>query len=97
MFNSGNKNSKPNLTFTGSGNVTVKLNNYNILALALGDTSQTIIIDLEKMNAYGLDGTLLNRLVTGDYDKIDFKQGNNNLTVTGSITSVKVNKYSRWI
>lgn len=97
VFNSGNKNSKPNLTFTGSGNVTVKLNNYNILALALGDTSQTIIIDLEKMNAYGLNGTLLNRLVTGDYDKIEFKQGNNNLTVTGSITSVKVNKYSRWI
>lgn len=97
VFNSGNKESKPTITITGSGNVTVALNNRNILALALGDTSQTIIIDLEKMNAYGLDGTLLNRLVTGDYDKINFIQGNNNLTVTGSVTSVKVDKYSRWI
>ena len=95
--NAGNYNARPVITLTGSGNVTVSLNGSNILSIAFGDVSQTIIIDSENMNAYGLDNTLLNRLVTGNYDKIRLKTGANTITVSGAVTQTKLKNYSRWV
>lgn len=95
--NSGNIYSKPTITITGSGVVTVSLNGAQILSIELGDTSQTIIINSEQMNAYGVDNTLLNRLVTGNYDNIKFKVGQNTINLTGNVSAVKVDNYSRWI
>ena len=95
--NSGNIYSRPTLTIVGSGVVTVSLNGSQILSIELGDTEQTIIINAEAMNAYSVDKTLLNRLVSGDYDKIKLEVGQNTIGISGNVSSVKVNYYSRWI
>lgn len=94
--NKGNIYSKPILTITGAGAVTVSLGNTQILSLALG-TGGTIIIDTEKMNAYDLAGNCLNRQVTGDYSNLILNAGLNDLVISGSITEVKIDRVSRWI
>lgn len=95
--NTGNIYSKPILTITGSGTVNVYIDNTQILELALSAAGETIIIDVEGMNATDTDGNYLNRQVTGDYDNLIFKVGFNSLRVTGTLTSITVDKYSRWI
>ena len=95
--NSGNIYSRPTITFIGSGVIAVSLNGSQVLSMDLGETTQAIIINSEKMNAYGLDDTLLNRLVSGNYDNIKFKVGVNTISMTGAVSTVKVDNYSRWI
>ena len=95
--NTGNIYSKPILTITGSGTVNVYINNMQILELALSAAGETIIIDVESMNATDTDGNYLNRQVTGDYDNLIFAVGSNSLRVTGTLTSITIDKYSRWI
>lgn len=95
--NAGNYYSRPILTITGSGDVTLSVNGTQLLTIAMGDTSQTIRIDCEEMNAYYSDNTLANRIVTGNYDNIKLGLGNNTITTTGAVTKLKVENYSRWI
>lgn len=95
--NTGNIYSKPTLTITGSGTVNIYLDNTQILELALSAAGETIIIDVESMNATDTDGNYLNRQVTGDYDNLIFAVGSNSLRVTGTLTSITIDKYSRWI
>ena len=100
VFNSGNIYSRPLLKVIGSGTINLSVNGVQMLVLELGETSQTIYIDCDTMNAYALDNTLLNRLVTGNYDNIKLPVGNNTITVTATgntITALSVDKYIRWI
>lgn len=97
VYNSGNIYALPIIKITGSGDITVSLNNSQVLALALGSSSRTIIIDCEQMNAYAEDNTLLNRLVTGNYDNIKIAVGANAFTLSGSVTKFTIDKFSRWI
>ena len=94
--NAGNYYSTPTLTIKGSGVVTISINGIQLLSIDLGETSQTIIINAEELNAYYLDNTLANRIVTGNYDNIKLGLGNNTITTTGAITELKVANYSRW-
>lgn len=96
VTNAGNYNARPVITLTGSGNATVSLNGSNLLSIAFGDVSQTIIIDSENLNAYYSDNTLANRAVSGDYDKIRLNTGTNTFIVSGSVTQFKIKNYSRW-
>lgn len=96
--NDGNIYSKPTISITGKGTISVSLNDTSILTLELDEASaETIIIDASKMNAYSTDGAYLNRRVTGDYDNLRFTRGTNNLRIDGTITSVSINNYSRWL
>ena len=95
--NNGNIYSRPTITITGSGEINFYLNGSQLLTLDLGLTSQTITINCSEMNAYGNNGVLLNRLVSGDYDNIRLKVGNNILAFNGSVTKVVIDDYSRWI
>ena len=95
--NTGNIYSKPILTLKGSGIITVYLDNTQVLSIDMGSTSNTIIIDVTEMNATNPAGDFLNRRVTGDYNNLVFKAGNNNLRVTGNIEEITIDKYSRWI
>lgn len=95
--NNGNIYSRPTLTITGSGDINFYLNGSQLLTLELGLATRTIIIDCNEMNAYSSDGNLLNRLVSGDYDKIRLKVGNNTLNFVGTVNQVVINDYSRWI
>lgn len=95
--NNGNYFSRPTLTIRGSGDILIYINQVQILKISL-NTDQTIIIDAETMNATNSDGSiLLNRLVTGNYDNIKLKVGSNTISYTGTVASIKVDNYSRWI
>ena len=94
--NNGNIYSRPTLTIYGSGTVNISLNGSQLLTLDMSNNG-VMIIDSEAMNAYSTAGILLNRLVTGDYDKIQLKVGNNTIAFTGSVTKIEINNYSRWI
>lgn len=94
--NEGNIFSKPKITVTGSGTVNLYLNGNQIFVLNLSST-RTIILDIADMNAYGTDGTLKNRMVTGDYDDFVLQSGENTISFTGSLSQILIDNYSRWI
>lgn len=97
--NSGNFKSKPILTITGTGTTTLYLNDNIVLTIALGDTVSTIAIDVEELNAY--DPTTLiykNRDIVGDYEDLMLDIGSNTISFSGgSVESISINNYSRWI
>ena len=95
--NTGNIYSRPLLTIKGSNVITVYVNNTQIFSIELSAANETIIIDAAGMNATDPGGNYLNRQVTGDYDNFKLAPGVNNLRVTGTMTSVTISKYSRWI
>ena len=97
IYNAGNVYARPVIYLTASGTVSFTLNGSEILEIDFGETEQTLKIDSEDMNAYYSDNTLANRIVSGDYDNIKLTKGWNNITLSGSITNIKINKYSRWI
>lgn len=93
----GNIYSRPRISITGSGVIGLSINDIEILTIRLG-SNQTIVIDGETMNATSADGdTLLNRLVTGNYDNIKLNVGSNKLSFTGSVSRISIANYSRWI
>lgn len=94
--NSGNYISKPTISITGSGTVNLYLNGIQIFVLNMA-TTDTIILNIAEMNAYGTDGTLKNRLVTGDYDDFVLPAGSNTISFTGSVSQIVIDNYSRWI
>ena len=95
--NVGNIYSKPKLTITGSGTVDVYLGLTQILEIELSGAGETIIIDVESMNATDPSGNFLNRQVTGDYSNLIFNVGVTNIRVVGTLTSVSISKYNRFI
>ena len=97
VINSGNIKSKPVLTIRGKGTVTLSLNGAEILVISLGNSTRNIIIDAEEMNAY-FGNTFLNRLVSGNYDDLSLGIGKNTISWTGgTVSSMKIDNYSRWI
>lgn len=98
VVNSGNIYSKPVVTITGIGTINLYLNDYQVFILELGDTETSITLDVENMEAYNNStGQLMNRQVTGDYNNFIFNSGTNIITWSGTIASVQIVNYSRWI
>lgn len=97
ITNAGNYYARPDLILTGVGDVTLSINGHELLDIELGETSQTIRISAEEMNAYDQNNELANRLVTGNYDNIKLTTGSNTITLTGTVTSLIITKYSRWL
>lgn len=97
IYNAGNVEARPVIKLTAIGIVTLTLNLSEVLIIDFGDSSQTIFIDTEKLDAYNAQGELLNRLCTGNYDNIILNKGNNILTVTGTATAIEITNYTRYI
>lgn len=96
--NDGNYYSKPTLTITGKGAIDVYLGDIQLFNITLDNaTEETIIINATQLNAYNLDGEYMNRQVVGNYDNLKFSAGTNKLTISGYLTSVSIDNYSRWI
>lgn len=95
--NKGNVYSKPIITIQGTGTISVSLNGLQALSIDMSNDSE-IEIDIEKMEAYNPnDDTLMNRLVTGDYDDFRLQSGDNTVSLSGTITSASIRNYSRWL
>lgn len=95
VTNSGNVVSAPIFTVEGSGDIDLYVNGSQVLAIRLGDEG-SIVIDVARMEAYR-DGILKNRLVTGDYNNAKLGVGQNEITWTGNLTKLTIDKYSRWV
>lgn len=93
--NNGNITAKPILTIYGMDDITISLNGQDIFGIELGD-EEYITIDTAGMEAYK-DGTLKNRLVTGDYDDFALRVGSNTIGWTGTVTQIVIRQYSRWL
>lgn len=94
--NSGNYFSRPTISITGTRIVNLSLNGNQIFVINF-DGTETITIDTEQMNAYGADGTLKNRKITGAYDNFLLNPGNNVVSFTGAVQGITINNYSRWL
>lgn len=95
--NKGNIYSKPILSITGSGTISVSLNGNQIFSIDLLEEDD-IVIDVENLEAYDPDdNSLLNRCVTGDYDDFKLLAGDNTINLSGTITSASLTHYSRWL
>ena len=97
ITNLGNIYSKPLLTITGSGTITISLNGNQIFSIDMTGLT-TIAIDTVLMEAYDPNtATLLNRSVIGDYSKFYLNKGTNTLNIGGTITSATITNVSRWL
>lgn len=74
--------SKPIYKITGEGRCTITVNENTVITNISGD----IIIDSEKMVAYRSDGTSQNTAISGDYEDLYLKPGENLVTVTDGFT-----------
>lgn len=97
IYNAGNIYARPIMSITATGSVTFALNGSELLIIDFGETSQTIIINCEELNAYDEQNILQNRLVTGNYDNIKLNKGSNEISLSGDVTAFTIEKYSRWI
>lgn len=81
-----------NNLYSNTGSLSVKYKSGGVIQTQTGDivTFTVGVGDMDK-------GTLLNRLITGDYDKIRLKKGENVIKFTGNVKQVSIDKYSRWI
>ena len=96
--NYGNYFSKPTITLSGSGIINLSLNNYQMFSIDFGDMANTIILDIENMNAYNPNTQeLMNRQVQGNYDNFQLRVGLNNITWGGDVSNIQVSNYSRWL
>lgn len=97
VTNKGNIYAKPILNIEGTGTISVSLNGNQVFSIDMSNTSE-IAIDIEKLEAYDPnDNTLLNRIVTGDYDDFKLNSGSNTINLSGTITSANISMYSRWL
>ena len=92
--NIGNHTAKPIITITGSGTVELSLNDTLICRYTFPDGENTVILDSEKQDAY-LGSTLKNRNMIGEFPV--FEKGNNVLSWSGTVESIQIKHYSRWL
>lgn len=95
VTNNGNTTAKPVMTLYGTGTINLSLNGKQIFVVDLSSENY-ITIDIANMEAY-YNGILKNRLVTGNYENFVLQQGENEITFTGTLYSLTISNYSRWI
>lgn len=92
--NLGNHTAKPLITITGSGTVELTVNGNKICTYTFPEGESSVLLDSEKQDAIW-DNTLKNRNMNGDFPI--FEKGNNTLSWSGTVTSITITKYSRWL
>lgn len=95
VINTGNYKSKPKMTIHGTGTIGIGVNGVSIFSIALGSEGY-ITIDTENLEAYK-GNVLKNRIVTGNYDAFALQKGENIITMTGDVSEIEIENYSRWI
>ena len=81
-----------NNLYSDTGDITVKHKANGVIVTDTGDIVSFYagLDDIEK-------GVLLNRAITGDYDKIRLRKGVNTFVLSGNAQQFAIDKFSRWI
>lgn len=96
IVNAGNVVAAPKLTIKASGNVGLWLDGSQILSVAQsGD--YTLVIDVQNLEAATPEGLLMNRAITGDYQRLALTPGKHSIKWSGTVQSLTIEDYSRWI
>lgn len=99
IVNKGNTISAPIYKFTGNGSINIYIDGDKVLGMVI-DSGGYITIDTETLEA-SANGVLKNRYVSGDYEKLRLKAGSTAISWDtnsyGSLTSVEISRYTRWI
>lgn len=96
VVNAGNVQAAPIITIKASGNVGLWLDNVQVLKISKNG-AWTCVIDVANLEAATPEGALLNRVINGDYQRLTLSVGRHVLKWSGSVESVSVADYSRWI
>lgn len=103
VMNQGNTYARPTFYLAGSGTMTFSVNGRGV-TVDFTACNGVCVIDTSAVNAYSdwpeVHGrVLVNRAVSGDYDNLMLKPGQNTLSWTGSgtLTSIGIRGYARWI
>ena len=92
--NIGNHTAKPIITIKGSGTVELSVNGSAICTYTFPEGEDTVILDSEKQDAY-FGSVLKNRNMVGDFPILE--KGNNTLSWSGTVNSIRISRYSRWL
>lgn len=68
----------PTYLITGEGRCTIKVNGNTMVA----EVGQNVKINTDLMLAYRIDGTIKNTSVTGEYENLYLKEGDNTITAS---------------
>ena len=94
VVNIGNYIAKPLITIKGAGVVDLSVNGTVVCRYVFPDNEDTVIIDSEKQDAY-LGSLLKNRNMVGDFPV--FAKGVNKLSWSGTVETIRIHRYSRWL
>lgn len=99
VTNNGNYTSKPFLYIIGSGTVALSVNGDAVCRYTFPDGEDTVMLDCENQEAikgYSAGATLYrNRNMIGEFPI--FQAGENVITWGGSVSTIIVMNYSRWL
>lgn len=79
VFNNPYDTAHPIYIVVGEGVCNISVNGNDMLVKNVG---QNVTIDTERMIAYRTDGTITNTSVTGDYEDLYLKHGDNEIEIT---------------
>lgn len=96
VTNAGNVTAAPKLTIKASGNIGLYLDGSQIVSVTnTGD--YTLVIDVANLEASTPEGALMNRHITGDYQRLALSPGKHAIKWSGTVHSLTIEDYSRWI
>lgn len=96
VVNAGNVVAAPKLTIKATGNVGLWLDGTQILSVTQSG-SYTLVIDVANLEAATPEGQLMNRHITGDYARLMLSPGKHTIKWSGSVKSLTIGDYSRWV
>lgn len=94
--NLGNYYVRPTIQITGNKTIEIYADHVPVLVWYGPDDTANITIDTDNMEAYDGD-ILLNRQVSGDYNKIKLQRGEHIISFRGNVITASVTNVSRWI
>lgn len=96
VVNDGNYTAKPIITIRGEGTVILSVNDTVICQYTFPDGEDTVTIDCEKQDAYlDIITNLRNRTMLGEFPIL--KKGANTISWSGTVESIRIKRYSRWL
>lgn len=96
ITNDGNYTAKPIITIEGEGTIVLSVNDTVICDYTFPDGENTVILDSQQQDAY-LDSVknLRNRKMGGEFPLL--KKGLNVISWSGTVESLRIKNYSRWL
>lgn len=96
VTNAGNVAAAPKFTIKATGNVGIYLDGSQIVSVT-NTGEYTLIIDVAALEASTPEGVLMNRAITGNYQRLTLSPGKHSIKWSGTVHSLTIEDYSRWI